>query len=59
MDGRHRIAFEIFDTKSYLLAFFTAQEAKSYDTLQNKLWDWIEEDKVFLKKYDEIMNILT
>ncbi len=58
IEGRHRYAFEIFDTKSYLLAFFTKQEAESYDPLKRALWRWISEDKVFLKKYDEIMNIL-
>jgi len=40
------------------MAFFYRQEARSYDSLQNDLWDWIEEDKVFLKKYDEIMDML-
>ena len=57
-DGHHRFAFEIFDTISYILAFFTEQEARSYDPLQNGLWDWIAEDKIFLKKYDEIMDLL-
>lgn len=57
-DGHHRYAFEIMDTKSYILAFFTEQEAESYDPLKRALWRWISEDKVFLKKYDEIMNIL-
>lgn len=57
-EGRHRYAFEIFDTKSYLLAFFTKQEVEAYDPLQNGLWRWIAEDKVFLKKYDEIMDML-
>ena len=58
VEGRHRYAFEIFDTKSYLLAFFTKQEVESSDPLQNGLWRWIAEDKIFLKKYDEIMDIL-
>lgn len=58
MDGRNRYAFEIFDTKSYLLAFFTKQEIRSQDPLQNGLWQWIGEDKIFLKKYDEIMDML-
>lgn len=57
-DGYHRYAFEIKDTKSYILAFFTKQEVDSYDPLQNGLWRWIAEDKIFLNKYDEIMNIL-
>ena len=48
----------IRDTKSYLMAFFYRQEARSYDPLQNGLWKWIEEDKVFLNKYDEIMDML-
>ncbi len=58
VEGRHRYAFEIFDTKSYLLAFFTKQEVEAYDPLQNGLWRWIAEDKAFLKKYDEIMDML-
>ena len=53
-----KLAFEITDTTTYLMAFFYRQEARSYDPLQNALWDWIEGDKVFLKKYDEIMDIL-
>ena len=58
-EGRHRYAFEIHDTKSYLLAFFTEQEVQSYDPLQNGLWRWIGEDKIFLNKYDEILNMLS
>ncbi|MCR4948007.1 MAG: KAP family NTPase [Treponema sp.] len=58
IEGSHRYAFEIFDTKSYILAFFTKQEVDSYDPLQNGLWHWIAEDKIFLKKYDEIMDML-
>ena len=57
-DGYHRYAFEIKDTKSYILAFFTKQEVDSYDPLQNGLWRWIAEDKIFLNKYDEIMDML-
>ncbi|BDC97290.1 KAP family P-loop NTPase fold protein [Treponema saccharophilum] len=56
--NQQRFAFEITDTKTYLMAFFYRQEARFYDPLQNALWDWIEEDKVFLKKYDEIMDML-
>lgn len=58
-DGHHRYAFEILDTKSYILAFFTEQEVIFLDPLQNSLWKWIAEDKVFLQKYDEIMNLIT
>lgn len=56
--NHQRFAFEITDTKTYLMAFFYKQEIRSYDPLQNGLWGWIEEDKVFLKKYDEIMDML-
>ncbi len=45
-DGHHRYAFEILDTKSYVMAFFTEQEVKFFDPLQNGLWKWISEDKV-------------
>ncbi len=58
IEGRHRYAFDILDTKSYLLAFFSEKVSRSYDPLQNALCDWIAEDKVFLKKYDEIMDML-
>ena len=58
IEGCHRYAFDILDTKSYLLAFFSGKVSRSYDSLQNALWDWIAEDKVFLKKYDEIMDML-
>lgn len=53
-----RFAFEITDTKTYLMAFFYEQEVRFIDPFQNCLWHWIEEDKVFLKKYDEIMDML-
>ena len=29
-----------------------------YWTFESSVWGWIEEDKVFLKKYDEIMDML-
>ena len=57
-DGRHRLPFEIQETKSYLMAFFTKQEEQSFAPLKNGLWHWIAEDKMFLEKYDEIMNLL-
>ena len=56
--NHQRFAFEITDTKTYLMAFFYKQESRSLDPFLNGLWDWIEEDKVFLKKYDEIMDML-
>ena len=58
-NGRQRYPFEIIDTNSYILAFFTKQEAEWSDPLQNGLWRWIAEDKIFLQTYDEIMNIMT
>ena len=56
--NHQRYAFEIIDTKTYIMAFFYKQEIRFADPLQNGLWHWIEEDKVFLKKYDEIMDML-
>lgn len=50
---------EINDTKSYILAFFVQQEKEPVDCFQNALWEWIEEDKKFLNKYDKIMDMLT
>ena len=29
-----------------------------YWTFESSVWGWIEEDKVFLKKHDEIMDML-
>ena len=49
----------IRDTKSYLMAFFTDKPQFQYWTFESSVWGWIEEDKRFLQKYDEIMNILT
>ena len=48
----------IRDTKSYLMAFFTNKPKFPYWTFESSVWGWIEEDKVFLKKYDEIMDML-
>lgn len=48
----------IRDTKSYLMAFFIDKLKFPYWTFESAVWGWIEEDKVFLKKYDEIMDIL-
>ena len=48
----------IRDTKSYIMAFFTNKPNFPYWTFESSVWDWIAEDKVFLKKYDEIMDML-
>lgn len=48
----------IRNTKSYLMAFFTDKPKFPYWTFESSVWGWIEEDKVFLKKYDEIMDML-
>lgn len=48
----------IRDTKSYLMAFFTNKPKFPYWTFESSVWGWIEEGKVFLKKYDEIMDML-
>ena len=50
--------FEIIDTKTYIMAYFLGSTKRSIDTLQNYLFDRIFEDKIFLQKYDEIMNII-
>ncbi|MBQ7366124.1 MAG: NTPase KAP [Spirochaetaceae bacterium] len=50
--------FEIIDTKTYIMAYFWDSTKRSIDTLQNYLFDCIFEDKIFLQKYDEIMNII-
>ena len=48
----------IRDTKSYLMAFFSNKPKFPYWTFESSVWGWIEENKVFLKKYDEIMDML-
>ncbi len=48
----------IRNTKSYLMAFFTDKPKFSYWTFESFLRGLIEEDKRFLKKYDETMDIL-
>ena len=50
--------FEIIDTKTYIMAYFWDSTKRTIDTLQNYLFDRIFEDKIFLQKYDEIMNII-
>ena len=57
--GPYRLPFEIVDTKTYIMAFFTDKPNFSYRTFESSVWGWIGEDKKFLQKYDEIMNILT
>ena len=49
----------IRDTKSYVMAFFTDKPEFPFWTSESSIWDWIAEDKIFLKKYDEIMDMLT
>ncbi|MBQ3023867.1 MAG: NTPase KAP [Spirochaetaceae bacterium] len=50
--------FKIIDTKTYIMAYFWDSTKRSIDTLQNYLFDRIFEDKIFLQKYDEIMNMI-
>ncbi len=42
-----RYAFEITNTKTYLMAFFYKQEIESYDPVINGIWKGIEQDKLF------------
>ena len=55
--GQFSDSIFIRNTKSYLMAFFTDKSKFPYWTFESSVWDWIEEDKVFLKKYDEIMDM--
>ncbi len=57
--GVHQLPFEIRDTKSYIMSFFAVKPKYEFVTFESHIWDWIEEDKKFLRKYDEIMNMLT
>ena len=50
--------FMIYDTKSYVMAYFFPKPNYSYVTFESHIWDWISEDKIFLQKYDEIMDML-
>ncbi len=58
-NGQEKNDFAIGDTKTYIMAFFTKPEKISYDPLQNLLWRGVLESKIFLQKYDEIMNMIT
>ena len=51
----------------YLIFHYNAWENDFYEeplveilywTFESSVWGWIEEDKIFLKKYDEIMDML-
>ena len=48
----------IRDTKSYVMAFFADKPKFSYWTFESSVWNWIAGYKVFLQKYDEIMDML-
>ncbi len=58
-EKRERIGFEITDTKSYIMGFFCPQEERYYEPLQHMMWQYIDEDREFLDKFDEIMHLLT
>lgn len=49
---------EIADSKTYMMAFFYEQTINFFDSLKSEVWSRISEDKVFLQKFDEIMNII-
>lgn len=40
------------------MSFFSTNYSNSDDPLQKELRQWISEDKKFLTKYDEIMDML-
>ncbi len=48
----------IRDTKSYLMAFFVEKPDFPYVNFEYYVWNWISKDKIFLQKYDEIMDML-
>ena len=48
----------IRDTKSYVMAFFADKPKFPYWTFESSVWNWIAGYKVFLQKYDEIMDML-
>ena len=48
----------IRNTKTYLMAFFINKPDFPYVTFESYVWDWIRDDKDFLNKYDEIMDLL-
>lgn len=52
-------AFKISDTKSYIMAYFLEKPKFTNTNFEKSVWNWIAEDKIFLHKYDEIMNMLT
>lgn len=58
-EKRQSFGFEITDTKSYIMAFFVDPKERVYEPLQNSVWQYIDEDREFLDKFDEIMNLMT
>ena len=56
---RQRFAFYIEDTKSYIMGFFLDPKERAYEPLQTSVWHYIDEDREFLDKFDEIMHLLT
>ena len=58
-NGSQFLPFEIHDTKSYIMAFFATKPKYEFVTFKSNVWDWITEDKVFLQRFDEIMNMIT
>ena len=49
---------EIKDTKTFMMAFFYDTNVRNVDRVIDGLWRGIHQDKIFLNKFDEIMNML-
>lgn len=55
---RELFSLEIKDTKTFMMAFFYDTNVRNADPVIAGLWRGIYQDKIFLRKFDEIMNML-
>lgn len=55
---RQLFPLEIKDTKTFMMAFFCDSNVRNVDPVIDGLWRSINHDKIFLNKFDEIMNML-
>lgn len=55
---RELLPLSIIDTTTFIMTFFYDKRIRYTNPTVNGIWDGIQKDKVFLNKFDEIMNML-
>lgn len=55
---RELFPLEIKNTTTFMMAFFYDSNIRDVNPVIDGLWSGIRQDKIFLSKFDEIMNIL-